>query len=165
MREVALTQGKVAFVDNEDYEKLVQYNWCAKKHRNTFYAIRHIWINGKRTTQGMHREILGLTNGDRAIIDHRDRNGINNQRYNLRDVSASINSFNRKKAINNSSGYRGVSWNKPTKKWITSYTYNKKRKHIGLFNDPIKAALAYDSAVLAYRGKDAVLNFPERINP
>ena len=71
-------------IDDEDYEKVKQYKWCVYKTYNTFYSIRHIRIDGKGTTQSLHRFIMGLEKGDKRVIDHLDGNGLNNQKANLR---------------------------------------------------------------------------------
>jgi hypothetical protein len=84
MRTIPLTQGKVALVDDADFDRLDSYNWCAHKHCNTWYAVR----NGRRNSRGirplvlMHRQLLRASSG--VDIDHRDGNGLNNRRKNLR---------------------------------------------------------------------------------
>ena len=59
MKEIKLTQGMVALVDDEDYEKLVKYKWCVRKGHSTYYTHRNAW-NGKNHWVSMHREVLGL---------------------------------------------------------------------------------------------------------
>ncbi len=158
---IPLTQGKVVVVDAADYEWLIKYNWTTAKHRHTFYAIRESWVAGKRTTVKMHRDILGFKTNDGNIGDHKDRNGLNNQRYNLRVATASLNAYNRKIQTNNTSGYRGVYWHKPMGQWVVYYTReDKKLQYGGLFTDPICAAKAYDAAMKRIRGEEAILNFP-----
>lgn len=164
MKEINLTHGKTAIVDDADYERLSKYNWCVYKHRNTFYAARRAMVGGRSSHLKMHREILGLSTGDGQLVDHKNRNGIDNRRENLRIVTPSLNSYNRKKAINNTSGYRGVSWNKGVCKWVSIFTKDKKHKHIGCFKNAVEAAKEYDIAVLKYRGEDAILNFPDNID-
>jgi hypothetical protein len=85
-KEIPLTQGKVAVVDEEDFDRLNKHKWYACKNGNTFYALRKSNVNGKRLTILMHREILGLKPGDPGV-DHRDGNGLNNRRKNLRLAS------------------------------------------------------------------------------
>lgn len=169
MKEIQLTQGKIAIVDDEDYERLIQYNWYAHKNRYTFYAARHTYIDGKvrpdKPIIRMHREIMNLSTGDKQQVDHRDQNGLHNWRNNLRIASPHINKLNQKLRIDNTSGYRGVSWHKHTKKWYSTVTINKKQKVIGYFPDKILAAKAYDKEAIKYYGNDAILNFPqERMN-
>jgi len=157
MKEIKLTQNKVAIVDDEFYDYLSQYKWSAFSHRNTFYATRRM---GK-THQKMHREILGLSNGDGKIVDHINRNGLDNQICNLRIVDPSINSYNRRIQINNTSGYRGVYWNILLKKWTIYITIDKKLVYGGFYDNKVLAAKAYDKLALKVRGSDAILNFPE----
>jgi hypothetical protein len=84
MREIFLTQDKIALVDDEDFEYLNQWKWCANKGSNTFYAMRSGGIM-------MHRVLLNLSFGDKRVVDHIDRNGLNNQRKNIRVVTCSEN--------------------------------------------------------------------------
>jgi hypothetical protein len=161
MRIINLTNGKVALVDDDDYDNINQYRWTTKKNRNTFYAMRRIVVNGVRTTITMHREILGLPPGNGEITDHCDQDGLNNQKNNLRIVSPKINSWNIRIHSNNTSGYRGVYWNKGCSKWIALITNEDgKLKHLGCFNEKTDAAHAADNAIRLIRGKYAILNFP-----
>jgi hypothetical protein len=162
MKKIPLSQGKFTLVSNKDYKNLCEFKWFALKHRHTFYAARHINDDGVRTTLRMHRVILNLDLNDRKTTDHRDRNGLNNQRNNLRIVSNSLNSYNRKMQTNNTSGYRGVYWHKQQKKWAVYFTQNnKKLKFGGLFSTPELAAYAYDKNIKKVRGKEAILNFSD----
>ena len=164
MKEIPLSQSKVTLVDDEDYEWLNQWKWCAWKSGNIFYAERSVYPNGwkgKKITILMHREILCLANGDGKLGDHRDRNGLNNQKHNLRVVNKAINGYNRKMMSNNKSGYRGVSFYKPNNKWATKIRVETVLIHCGYHPEKIDAARAYDQAALKYYGNDAILNFPE----
>jgi ribosomal protein L19 len=165
MKRIPLTQGKVALVDDEDYCWLSQYKWHLRKGTNTFYATRHAWIKNKRVTIDMHRDILKLTPGDKRLTDHKDRNGLNNQKENLRIVSISINIYNRVMNIKRgkTSIYRGVCWSTRHKKWKASITYCKKVKHLGFFNSQKEAAEIYDKAAIRYYPDLTILNFPEEL--
>ena len=97
MREIQLTQGKVALVDDEDYEYLNQWKWYANKHRNTYYVRRNITVrkNG-RTAQiniKMHHIIMG--HPGKFVVDHINQNGLDNRKCNLRIVTNRQNSWNR----------------------------------------------------------------------
>lgn len=161
MREIKLTQGKIALVDDEDYERLNQWKWCAKKHRNTFYAYRGVWKNGRVEYMSMHREVMGLVTNGGGLIDHKDQNGLHNWKDNLRIASLSINAYNCKMNIRNTSGFRGVIWHKAAKSFIAVIGIEKKKKHLGCFPSKVDVAKAYDEAAIQYYGKDAILNFPE----
>lgn len=144
-KEIELTQGKVALVDDKDYKWLNKWKWSALKHYYTYYAIRSSpTINGKRTLITMHREILGLEPGDGKITDHINRAGLDNQRDNLRVVNNSINSRNSRIQKNNTSGCAGVSWEKRNKKWRVKIEANGKRIFLGYFDN-------LDDAVMARR--------------
>lgn len=159
MKEIILTQGKVALVDDEDFEYFNQWKWYARKDANNFYAQRNGYKeNGKRGAIHMHREILGLTNRH-ILCDHRDHNGLNNQRYNLRVTSYSGNAINTLSSRKSTSIFLGVSWHKKNKKWIATISKNKVPKYLGSFHCEIEAAKTYDKHALEIHGEFANLNF------
>ena len=160
MKRIKLTQGKFALVDDADFEWLSQWKWVSHKHRSTFYAMRHNENWSKTEFIGMHREILGLKRGDGKLGDHRNRNGLDNRRSNLRICTGAENLQNRGKTKNNTSGYKGVSWHKQNKYWVAQLHKNGKHIHAGCYKDKITAARAYDIAAIQYFGEFAYLNFP-----
>ncbi len=99
MKLIPLTQGKFAQVDDEDYDYLNQWKWYTTKNHKTFYAARHIRINGKQKLIYMHRVIMNIIKGYKT--DHIDHNGLNNQKYNLRICTCQENNRNRKKILRN----------------------------------------------------------------
>lgn len=155
-----LTQGKVATVDLEDWERMnTKYKWQAQKSRNTFYAIRSISLEKgrgcKKRTERMHRIIMGAKQGQ--IIDHIDGNGLNNTRENLRFVTLSENQRNRRPNKNSYSGYKGVvkgTYNK----WYARIFINGETKFLGSFNSEIEAAVEYDKHAKKHYGEYAKLN-------
>lgn len=149
MKKIQLTQGKVALVDDEDLAELSKFKWCASKIGNTFYAIRNLSTEPRRTIL-MHREILKTPKN--LETDHRDGNGLNNQKENLRVATRSQNLQNRGKYKNNSSGYKGVYWNKIAKKWIVRIKIKNNNIYLGCFPDKIKAHKAYITACKKYHG-------------
>lgn len=159
MKKIPLTQGQFALVDDEDYDWLNQWKWYAYKSRNTFYV--ECCQRGRRVK--MHRMILGLKYGDGKQIDHKDGNGLNNQRHNLRVCNYSQNNFNKgpQKRIT-SSRFKGVHWHKRDKIWITRIQYNNKEIHIGQYKNEIKAGKAYDRKAKELFGEFARPNFPEK---
>ena len=159
MKEIQLTQGKVALVDDEDYDKLMEYKWCANKIGNTFYAVSRIKIDGRWATLYMHKFIIG-DHLSKTMVDHRDGNGLNNQRYNLRPASKSENAINSVKRKNCSSKYRGVYRDEERQKWQSYIKINGKRKHLGRFDIEEDAAIAHDVAAIKRDSEFRRLNFP-----
>ena len=156
MKEIQLTQGKVALVDDEDYDFLMQWKWhVIKPNRNNYYVRRVVYYGKKRTSILMHREIIKC---DGFIIDHISGNGLDNQKCNLRICKTEQNVLNRRKNINNLSGYKGVSWFKTHKKWRAQIQYKKIVYHLGVFEKRIDAAKAYNNAAQKYHGEFANLN-------
>ena len=154
MKEIPLTQGKVALVDDEDYEKLMQYKWYANKMRNVYYAVRGLNINGKQQIQSMHKMLMECPAN--MNIDHIDGNGLNNQKDNLRIVTIRQNQQNQH-IKNTSSKYPGVYWHKGSQKWRSQIRVNGKRKQLGEFTNEVDAFRAYYDFVISLG--DIVLGF------
>ncbi len=159
MKEIQLTQGKVALVDDEDFEYLNQWKWHFKTNGNNFYAVRTIKnINGKYGKKIiLHRFLLNITNSN-LHIDHINNNSLDNRKINLRVCTRDENTRNRKVNLNNKSGYKGVYWHKAGKKWASSIGINKKIIYLGLFTNPKNAARAYNAAAIKYFGEFSNLN-------
>ena len=163
-KEIQLTQGKVAIVDDENYDWLNQWKWQATKSRNTYYAVRQVYLGGGRKNSKyvhlkMHRVILGLIEGDGKITDHRDDNGLNNKIANLRICNFSQNLRNQKPRKNCSSQYKGVYWRKNRQRWIVEIKINGKLKRFGSFKNEIEAARCYDQKAKELFGEFARTNF------
>jgi len=156
-RYIPLTQGKFAIVDAEDYIRLNRYDWFAVKSRRTYYTQRY--SNG--TMLSMHREIMHAPKG--LICDHKNHNGLDNRKSNLRLCTARQNARNRQARTSCSSRYKGVYWSKRYKKWRSRIFFDHKRRNLGYFFDEIKAALAYDDKAAEFFGEFAYLNFPQII--
>lgn len=155
-KEIPLTQGKVALVDIEDYDYLNQFKWRVCQSHSNLYALRHIKINKKQTTMKMHREIMKpLKNIE---IDHKNKDGLDNRKDNLRTCTSAQNKMNRGRTSINISGYKGVHWHKENKKWRARIGINKKCINLGCYNEKKKAALAYNEAAKKYHGEFARLN-------
>lgn len=150
MKTIKLTQGKVALVDDSDYEYLNQWKWCAHKDHNMFYASRS--FRGK--TIIMHRVIMNAKKGE--LIDHRDRYGLNNQRGNLRFCTCSQNAKN--KISHGTSKYLGVCLHKISRKWQADIVINNRKKYLGSYACEKDAAKAYNKAALKYHEEFANLN-------
>ena len=148
MKEIKLTQGKVALVDDDMFEELNQFKWQAVKNYNMFYARRSLpRINGKRPQILMHHEIIGRSSKG-LVADHKDGNGLRNLRSNLRFVTYRQNIQNLHN-IKKSSQYSGVSWHKDRQKWQANIWINGVKKYLGLFIDEFEAFEVYRKAVNA----------------
>jgi len=153
MRKITVKPCYIAFIDDEDYECLSQYNWSAARRGSSIYAQRNIKKpNGKWEPVLMHIEMMNPQNG--MCTDHIDRNGLNNQRYNLRLATKSQNGFNSSKFKGN---YKGV--NKHRKGYRARLMVNRVEVFSGYFKNEIDAAKAYDAAALKYCGEFAYTNF------
>jgi hypothetical protein len=158
LREIHLGQGFVALVDDEDYERVSHLSWYAQVTPSTAYAVH----NKRIPNQGwkklrLHRLIMGAP--DDAEVDHIDGNGLNNQRYNLRIVTRADNMKNKNIYKNNSSGYKGVTWDTSRNKWRAQVGFNGKSVTIGRFGNLEDAAQAYDDKATQLFGEFANLNF------
>lgn len=154
MKEIPLTHGKVALVDDSDFDCLSQYNWFYRTDGKREYAVR----NTGKTKMLMHVELLGKKAS--LVIDHINGNGLDNQRCNLRHVSQSINVINSRKRPGISK-YRGVRYDpRHPKAWRAALWLGDRWLSLKYHNTEEEAARAVDRAALEHRGEFAVLNFP-----
>jgi hypothetical protein len=126
-------------VDEEDMAFLASHKWRIGPQG---YLVRTV----KGGTVLFHREILGLSVGDGIVVDHIDGDRLNNRRSNLRLCTRAENTRNQRLSCKNTSGYKGVTFNKANGKWTSQIMLNKKRKHLGSFNTPQEAYAAYCAA-------------------
>jgi hypothetical protein len=152
-REIPLSRGFVAIVDDEDYAELSRFKWWAD---GLGYALTTIGgRNGKKNFR-MHRMITGAADG--MVVDHIDGVAWNNQRSNLRVVTQRENLLNSRGRLGTMSGYKGVRWYKQTSRWVAHVCCYGKYHHVGYFMDPIEAARAYNAKALELFGEFARLN-------
>jgi AP2 domain len=142
---------KVALIDNEDYEKICLYRWWLRKQPS---GNLHAYTNINRKMTYMHHVIMGHN----RKLDHKDTNGLNNQKFNLRECTHSQNAANRRKDKNSSSKFKGVTFFKRDSKWQAKITVKYKTIHLGYFNNEVDAAKSYDKAALKYFGEFARTN-------
>ena len=160
-REIALTQGKVALVDDEDYERVAELSWYAGKTQNKWYAMRqHRRADGSYYTLYLHRFIMGHPD---LHVDHKDGNTFDCRRGNLRLATRSQNRTNAKMRTDNTTGYRGVFWEKDREKWTAKIAVNGSiQRRIGSFDTAEEAAVAYDAEAKKLHGEFARLNFAKQ---
>lgn len=150
-------------VDDEDYDEVMKHKWQVQTYCSGTYTYvtraEYYFENGKRKqkTIRLHRQILGLPDGN-TKVDHRDHNGLNNQRENIREATQQENQFNRNKPKHyrgspTSSVYKGVIWEKSTNSWRARIQIGGIVKHLGRFHDEYEAHLAYESAAAKYQGE------------
>jgi len=157
MKMIPLSQGEHAVVDNDVYEYLIQWSWCADFMGNSFYAARGEGRWPHRKLVLMHRVIADAPTG--MDVDHINGNGLDNRRENLRVCTHAENQRNRRKNKDNTSGFKGVFWHKNRKRYQAQIKICGKKIHLGYFLDPAEAAHAYDEAAKKYFGEFARLNF------
>lgn len=139
-----LSQGKVAVIDFEDFEKVRGLKWHAVSIGRNFYAARNVRVGNKQTTVFLHRVITDCPPD--LEVNHIDGDGLNDRRYNLQPCTHQQHALARqRKRKNASSIYRGVSWCKQNKRWQAQIAKNGKHIHIGRFDSEEAAARAYDA--------------------
>lgn len=150
---IALTQGYEAIIDAADVPLVGIWNWRALSRNGQAYAVRSCarGDQGRQDLVLMHRVIMGAPAG--MTVDHRDGNGLNNRRENLRLATHAENAHNQRKRRDNSSGFKGVSWHKDCKRWQAYIAVNGKRKYLGLFGNPADASEAYSRASVDLHGE------------
>ena len=151
MREIVLTQGKVALVDDDDFIIVSPYTWHAARKDDLWYARTRI---GKISTF-MHRLILGITRG--IVVDHINRDGLDNRRANIRACRQAENARNcwGQKETKGVYPYMG--------KWRAQITVNRKQIYLGTFQHKQEAIEAYDTAAILHHGEFALTNAAVRL--
>lgn len=142
--------GKFAKVDDEDFAYLKHTKW---REHSKGYACGY--VDGKIVY--MHRFIMKTKAG--YSTDHINRDKLDNRKANLRICSDAENKANSKIRSNNKSGYKGVHIEKRTNRWCAQIGKNNKITHLGTFDSPEEAAMAYDIAAKRIHGEFANLNF------
>ena len=155
MIEIPLSRGLVARIDDEDYVLVSRHKWHAVKPYDTFYAATRITDeSGRSVYVYMHRLILGLTARNEQA-DHDDGDGLNNTRLNLRPCNNTQNSANKGRYKRNTSGFKGVTFDKQHGKWRAQIGVNRKVKYLGLFDSPEEAFAVRCLAAERFHGEFA----------
>lgn len=156
MQHIKLTNGGFAICSDEDFAKLSGYKWFHMKDRNQTYVVRSGTKNGQLIR--MHAEVFGAPNPD-----HKNGNGLDNRRENLRAATAAQNQMNRGKHAHASSPYKGITWLRFDRKWWARIKVGGKRLDLGRFSDERAAALAYNEAAIKHFGEFARINDLDKI--
>lgn len=156
---VSLTQGKETLIDDEDFEKVSVFKWWAQNTESGYYAVTRM---GNKLIY-LHRFLLGI-DSPKMYVDHKDRNGLNNRKNNLRIANASQNGSNRKSKANSASSYLGVSIlnvkikGKIYRYWRALINTKSGAVFLGSFKTEKEAAIAYNEAALLVHGEFANIN-------
>jgi hypothetical protein len=155
--QIPLSQGKVALVDSADYERLQQYQWHAVERLPNWYAGS---IAARPLGYYMHRVIMQPNPGEH--VDHRNGDGLDNRRVNLRICTNAENRRNMR-IRRGVSSYKGV-WrnpNSPGRPWFAYIDFDRRRRGLGSYPTEIEAARAYNAATLELHRDFACLNIIE----
>jgi hypothetical protein len=154
---IFLTRGLVARVAPEDFAAMNAHLWYAVRWHQSYYAVRGVWSDGRCRMELMHRVLTDAAPGEQ--VDHRDGDGLNNCRANLRIASHAQNQHNRGPLRTNASGYKGVHFRLDNHNWRAVIIANRRTYRLGVFATAEEAAHAYDAAALKLHGPFARLNF------
>ena len=161
----AKAAGRVALVDDEDYELVMRYRWNVRessrgnRRSDGPYAMAPVKHGDTQTSIFMHNLIMGCTG-----VDHANGYGLDNRRRNLRAATNGQNMANRRPNVNAVSAFKGVTWKKSSAKWCARVRVDGVRRNLGYFSSEEAAARAYDTAALAAFGEFARLNFPDSVD-
>jgi hypothetical protein len=160
-KEIPLSQGLVALVDDEDYDTVVAAGkWSATQggRGGSFYAHRRRGRPGEPVFIRLHTFLTGW-----PFVDHINGDGLDNRRANLREATTAQNNQNTARQSNNTSGLKGVTWHKSRGRWRANIQLAGRQRHLGYHDTPEAAARAYDAAARELHGEFARLNFTEGI--
>jgi hypothetical protein len=159
VKQIELTKGQVALVDDDDFDEINKYEWHATYQAKTksFYAARTAPRGEVPRRIYMHRQIMNAKPGEE--VDHKSHATLDNRRDNLRIATSAQNKANRKGLpSHNSSGYCGVSWDKRRQKWAAYISLGNRKLNLGRYDSKHDAARAYNEAAIKHRGEFATLN-------
>lgn len=143
MVEIPLTQGFVALVDDEDFEKVCSKRWhVSKLHGDICYAQHNYRVGKRFGSTKMHHLVIGKPPKG-YVVDHINGNGLDNRRENLRIATRRANALN----IHTGKQNEGIYWEKHVNKWLVRIQINKKRKYLGIFSDKDEALQTYLAAL------------------
>ena len=156
MKKIPLSQGKFVLVDDDDFDYLNQWKW---HYKSCGYAVRNSRLSDNMCKDKlilMHRVIMGTPDG--LEVDHINRNKLDNQKFNLRNVNSQQNKMNKSPQSNGKSQYKGIYWHNQRKKWVAKIKAEGRQISLGLYHKEADAALAYNLAAIKYFGDYAYIN-------
>lgn len=157
---IPLSQGMFVVIDADDLPLVEGYAWVAARRRHVWYAIANVrQPHGGSTAVLMHRLILDAPKG--MQVDHKDGDGLNNRRSNIRLCTPSQNQQNRVRREPNATGYFGIYYIPKARRWVANIKHQRKRIYIGCFSTPEAAAIAYDERARELFGEFGRFNFPK----
>ncbi len=149
--DLPLLHGLVALIDSDDFERAGQLEW---RINDNGYVIRNIKrSDGSWTTQRLSRFIMNAPEG--VYVDHIHGNKLDNRKSELRFATHTQNLWNRGKTRKNTSGFKGVLWDKRKSKWRAEITVSGKLIHLGYFDDIVEAAEVREAGSKKYHGEFA----------
>lgn len=155
MKEIKLTRGIIALIDDEDFELISSHHWFADAKGYAVSKVPHPFKKGERSVLRMHRLVLGLGFDDKIQVDHIDLNKSNNQKSNLRKATNSQNKCNSAAYKTSKSGVKGAYFSEKLNIWRSSIRSNGKLKHLGCFKTAEEAHAAYCIAAKEIHGEFA----------
>ncbi|MBL7153093.1 MAG: HNH endonuclease [Phycisphaerae bacterium] len=160
-RRIKLTRGKYAIVDAEDFKELNQYKWHCTHEGYVKRAARNESGKGRKQVQiYMHRVVCPAAKG--MMVDHINRNALDNRKANLRAATQKQNVWNRKFVRKGGkTRFNGIRWDKNRQRWQVRLTIDGRRESFGYYGGEVEAAKAYDGIAKKYRGEYAYINFPK----
>ena len=156
---IELTRGFEAIIDASDVGLIAHSNWCATPRQLSDGSLATVHVQGsdiRGRRIALHRLIADAQS--RQCVDHINGDGLDNRRANLRLCNQSLNGANRRIGVNNTSGFKGVTWNIGIKRWFVTICVAGKARYVGVYYDRLDAARAYDSAVVEAFGEFALTN-------
>lgn len=151
MKRIPLTKGQYALVDDADFDMVNQHSWVYTKHNTNHYAHTTISEGGRRKTVKMHRMILNAPNGKE--VDHKNNNGLDNRRSNIRLCTRSQNQANSNVKSNSLTGIKGVHQRKDNGRWRAHAHRDGKRVWLGHFDTAKEATMAYVTYIKQFDGE------------
>ncbi len=156
MRTVPLSQGYKAIVDDDVFDAVSCHKWHVELvNGNPKYAQARL---PDGTKIRLHRFVMGCTVGDGIVVDHRNGDGLDNRKTNLRACTQSQNCMNSRRRSHAAASLKGMVWNKARQKWEARIVYKKRQRYLGIFATEEDAAIAYDVAAQLLFGEFALLN-------